>query len=316
MRTPDRDRPLRIALAAASLVLLASCSIDRLAVRAVADFLSASGESTVFTGDDDPELVGQALPFALKIYESLLQSDPGNAPLALATGRNFVSYAYAFVQAPADLLPVEKADEQAAERQRAKRLFLRGREDVLRGLEVRRTGFRALLDAGSVDAALSRVRPDDIDYLYWAGAASLAAFSADPFDFDAIVTLPRAVALLRRVAAWNPGYGAGAVDEIFISFYGSAPESLGGSEEKARESFARAVELSRGLRVGPYVALASAVSVRKQDLAEFRDLLGRALAIDVNADIPDRLVNVIGQRKARWMLDHAGDYFLDTGSGP
>jgi len=37
-------------------------------------------------GEDDPELVRDALPFALKIYESLLAEDPENAPLALSTG--------------------------------------------------------------------------------------------------------------------------------------------------------------------------------------------------------------------------------------
>ncbi|HEY9595970.1 MAG TPA: TRAP transporter TatT component family protein [Spirochaetia bacterium] len=315
MRTFEHHRlPWRV-LAASAAVLLASCSLNRVAVRGVADFLASSGESTVFSGDDDPELVGQALPFALKIYESLLASDPDNAPLALATGRSFVSYAFAFVQAPADLLPVEQADRQRAERLRAKKLFLRGRDDILNGLETRRPGFRELLDAGRVKSALERTRRDDIDYLYWAGTASLAAFGADPFDFDAIVTVPRAVALLQQVLAWDPGYGAGSVDEILISFYGSAPENLGGGEGRARESFDRAVALSRGLRVGPYTALAASVSVKDQNVAEYRDLLHRALAIDVNADVPDRLVNIIGQRKARWMLEHEGDFFLDTGGG-
>jgi predicted anti-sigma-YlaC factor YlaD len=51
--------------------------------------------------------------------------------------------------------------------------------------------------------------------------------------------------------------------------------------------------------------------VKKQDSAEYRDLLEKALAIDVNADVPDRLVNVINQRRARWLLDHIGDFFLE-----
>ncbi|HTO20902.1 MAG TPA: TRAP transporter TatT component family protein, partial [Spirochaetia bacterium] len=71
--------------------------------------------------------------------------------------------------------------------------------------------------------------------------------------------------------------------------------------------------LSRGLRAGPYIALATTVSVKNQDAAEFRDLLAKALAIDVNADVPDRLVNIINQRRARWLLDHEGDYFLEGG---
>ncbi len=296
-------------------ILAFSCSLDKFAVRTVAGFLAGSGQGTVFSGDDDPELVGDALPFALKIYESLLDSDPTNAPLALATGRAYVSYAFAFVQAPSDQLPVEKADEQKAMRQRAKKLFLRARDDVLRGLEIRHHGFTTAIEGATPLAALRMVNRSDEDYLYWAGAAWLAAFSADPFDFAQIVTVTRAVALLQQVQDWDNAYSAGAVHEIFISFYGSAPADLGGSEQKARENFQQAINLSKGLRAGPYIALASSVSVKNQDAAEFRDLLGKALAVNVDADIPDRLVNIINQRRAQWMLDHIDDFFLDNGGG-
>ncbi len=293
--------------------LLVSCSINRLAVRTVAGFLSASGESTVFSGDSDPQLVGDALPFTLKTYESLLAEDPGNAALALATGRAFVSYAYAFVQIPADELPVEKVDQQQAAHQRAKELFLRARRYVLQGLDARRPGFSAALEGPGAVSALRLVKRDDIDYLYWTAAAWLGAFSADPYDFAQIVTVPRAVALLQQVLSWDEGYGKGAAEEILISFYGSAPAELGGSEDKARQSYNRAVAYSKGLRAGPYIALATAVSVKNQDAAEFRDLLGRALAIDLDAAPADRLQNTIDQRRARWLLDNIDRFFLDEG---
>jgi predicted anti-sigma-YlaC factor YlaD len=298
-----RRRYLLILLVAATAVMASSCSINRLAVRAVAGALAGSGSSTVFTGEEDPELVRDALPFAMKTYESLLSADPGNAPLALATGRAFLSYAFAFVQTPAEQLPDSQVDEQGAMLKRAKKLFLRGRDYVLQGLETRRPGFRAALDKDGAAAALRLVRRDDADYLYWAGA----------FDFDLVLTLPRAVALLQQVNDWDETYDKGAVHEIFISFYGAAPADLGGSEARARDNFQRAVALSRGLRAGPYIALASSVSVKTQNAAEFRSLLEKALAVDVNADVPDRLVNIINQRRARWMLDHIGDYFLGEG---
>ena len=230
-------------------------------------------------------------------------------------GRAFTSYASAFVQAPADLLPADRVDEQHAMRQRAKKLYLRGREYVLRGIEIRRPGFRAALRTEGPKAALQLTRKDDIDYLFWAGASWMGAFSADPFDFAQIVSLPRAVALLQQVEDWDDAYGKGAVHEIFISYYGSAPKDLGGSEEKARAQFARAVELSRGLHVSPYIALATSVSVKNQNAAEFRDLLGKALAVDVDAEPASRLVNIINQRRARWLLDHSDDYFLTEESG-
>jgi predicted anti-sigma-YlaC factor YlaD len=304
---------LHLAAALVFVGILSSCSINQFAVRTVGGFLAGSGQSSVFTGDEDPELIRDALPFALKTYESLLEADPRNAALGLAAGRAFVGYAFAFVQAPSDELAPDQVQQQRDLRLRAKKLFLRGRGYVLQGMEVRRPGFSAALDKGDVPAALRLARREDADYLYWTAAAWMAAFSADPFDFSLIVAVPRAVALLKQVNAWDDTYGAGSVQEILISFYGGAPADLGGGEDKARASFARAVELSHGLRAGPYVALATTVSVKNQNAAEFRELLGKALAIDVNADIPDRLVNIITQRRARWLLEHVGDYFLEEG---
>jgi predicted anti-sigma-YlaC factor YlaD len=320
MRSGQAVRGLLLTASLLFVVALCSCSINRFAVRTVAGFLAGSGGGTVFTGEDDPALVGDALPFAMKTYESLLAEDPDNAPLALATGRAFASYAFAFVQAPSDQLPSEQVDTQRAMRLRAKKLFLRGRDYILRGMDARRPGFTAALNGSAPGAgpaaALRLAKKEDADYLYWAAAAWMGAFSADPFDFAQIVSVPRAVALLKQVDAWDGAYGSGAVQEIFISFYGGAPADLGGGEDKARASFERAVTLSKGMRAGPYVALATAVSVKNQDVAEFRRLLGKALAIDVNADIPDRLLNVISQRKARWLLDHESDLFLsDDGGG-
>jgi predicted anti-sigma-YlaC factor YlaD len=52
------------------------------------------------------------------------------------------------------------------------------------------------------------------------------------------------------------------------------------------------------------------VSVKNQDPVEFRELLAKALAIDVDADQKNRLQNVINQRKARWMLSNIDRFFL------
>jgi predicted anti-sigma-YlaC factor YlaD len=308
--------PAPFIAAICGLVLAASgCSINRLAVRAVAGMLSGGGGAggDVFSTEDDPELVGDALPFAMKLYESLLAADPENADLLLATGRVFVMYANAYVQTPADMLELSQIELQTAMRTRAKRLFLRAREYVLRGLELRRPGFRSDLDAGTVDAALARLAPNDADFLYWASAAWLSAFSLDPFDMELLVTVPQAVALLTQVNAWDPAYGGGSVHDILISFYGSASTDMGGSEAKAREEFARSLELSKGTKAGPYLALATAVSVKNQDAQEFRDLVGKALVIDVDAHPANRLENILAQRRARWLLAHIGDFFLSEG---
>ena len=57
-----------------------------MALKKVAGMLSSSSSANVFSSDNDPDFVGQALPFAIKLYESLLASLPDHAGLRLRTG--------------------------------------------------------------------------------------------------------------------------------------------------------------------------------------------------------------------------------------
>jgi predicted anti-sigma-YlaC factor YlaD len=85
---------------------------------------------------------------------------------------------------------------------------------------------------------------------------------------------------------------------------------MGGSEKNAREHFAKAVELSKGEKCGPYISLATSVSITNQNAEEFKELLNKALAVDVNKNTVNRLANVIYQRRAKWLLEHISDFFL------
>ena len=104
----------------AAIALGWGCSIKTLAVKTVANTLSAPGDT--FTRDDDPELVRAALPFGLKTFEALLESVPTHEPLLVATCSGFTSYAYAFVETDADLLGSEDFEKAKALRDEALRL--------------------------------------------------------------------------------------------------------------------------------------------------------------------------------------------------
>ena len=109
----------------AVILLESSCSINKLAVNFVAKTVS-SGDSTVFTGEEDPQLVADALPFAMKLYESLLEQTPENEDLLLTTGSIFTMYANAFIQTPAGMLPDSEYEQKQEMLQRAKKMYLRG----------------------------------------------------------------------------------------------------------------------------------------------------------------------------------------------
>ena len=116
--------------------------------------------------------------------------------------------------------------------------------------------------------------------------------------------------LADRALALDEKWEKGTLHELFITLDG-LPEVLGGNPSRAKDHFARAVELQKGLLPGPYVSLATGVAVATQDRAEFERLLKMALAIDPEKDPSSRLVTLIMQKRARVLLDRIGERFAN-----
>jgi len=295
-----------------SLFLLVTCSVRRMALNMVADSLTGGGSGNVFTSDNDPDLVGDALPFAIKMYESLMASIPGHSGLRLQTGSMYIMYANAYLQTPASMLTSAEFTRKEALMGRARNLYLRGRDILLQDLEKRYPGFRRQLAQKPHARAVAQCGKQDVSALYWAAAGWVAAYAIDPFDMRLGLTVPQAKALMQRVLELDPEFGNGSIHDFFVLYYGSLPEYMGGDPEKARSHFQRSVAVSKQRSTSPFLALATTVCIKQQRLAEFRELLTRALKIDPDALPDNRLVTILNQRKARWLLDHQEDFFLES----
>jgi hypothetical protein len=277
-----------------------------MAVKTVANTLSAPGD--VFTRDDDPQLIRDATPFALKLYESLLESVPTHVPLLISTCGGFAQYGYAFLEAEADSLDASRRADATVLRERALKHYLRGRGYCLRAINVR--FGKGTSDALLQDpvAALAKARKEDVPLLYWTAAAWGAAISLGIDRPDLAVDFPTVRALADRGLALDPEWGRGSIHELMITL-DSLPEALGGNPARAREHFSKAVEIQKGLAPGPYVSLALGVSVPNQDRQEYERLLKEALAIDPDKDPSNRLVTLVYQRRARVLLDRVDEKF-------
>jgi hypothetical protein len=291
---------------ASAVVALPACSIKTMAVKTVANTLSDTGD--VFTRDDDPDLIRDATPFALKLYESLLESVPTHVPLLVSTCGGFTQYGYAFLEAEADGLDASRRAEAIALRDRALKHYLRARGYCLRGIDARfgKGSSQALLQDPA--AAVKKAEKRDVPLLYWSAASWGAAISLGIDRPDLAVDFPTVRALADRALALDPTWNRGAIHELMISL-DSLPEALGGNPERAREHFKMAVEIQKGLSPGPYVALATGIAVPTQDRAEFERLLKEALAIDPEKDPSNRLVTLVTQRRARVLLERVDEKF-------
>jgi predicted anti-sigma-YlaC factor YlaD len=289
------------------IAVLCSGCIKRLAVNSIASALTESS-ADVYARDDDPTLVGQALPFALKTMESLLEQTPNNKKLLISTAAGFVQYAHAYVLQPTNRL--ESIDLSAArdERQRAKRLFLRARQYGLRALELDFPGIANAVVANG-DSTLSHTKPEDVPALYWTGIAWGSAISVAKDDMVLVSEVPSVRALLDRTLALDPDWENGAVHEFFIRFDASRTEAEGGGIAKAEQHFKRAMELNNGRSVGPLVAFAEAVCVQEQDRDRFKALLHQALAFDPDEYPEKRLSNLLAQKRAGELLEDIDELF-------
>ena len=295
-----------------SSVMTAGCSINRFAANKLGDALAESG--TTFASDDDPDLIAAATPFSLKLMESLLAASPRHRGLLLAAAAGFTEYSYAFVQQEAEQLEDQDVARAAATRARARRLYLRARDYGLRGLETRHERFAQRLRADA-SATVREAAVEDVPLLYWTAAAWGAAIALSKDDPDLVADQVLVEALIDRALVLDERFDAGAIHGFLISYELVRQGAGGDPGERARAHFDRAVALSGGQLASPYVSLAEAVSVARQDRAEFESLLHRALAVNPDARPEWRLANLIVQRRARWLLSRMDQIFLPAGPG-
>lgn len=286
------------------------CALRTYAINTVGDAL-ASGNS-VYETDDDIELVGSALPFGLKLTESLLAQSPNHSGLLLTACRGFTMYSYAFVAYEAELLNEVDLDRARAMRRRARKLYLRGAHYGFHALERNYPGLEKALMTNSA-AAVAQIGPKrrarDVPLLYWTAAALGLAISASIDDAALLARLPEVQALLDRALALDETWDGGALHEFKVIVAGGQP-GRSGDTAAIEAHYTRALELSKGASAGLFVAYAEAVSLPAQNKTDFRAMLERALAVDPDRQPRDRLATLVSQRRARWLLGRIDDLIL------
>jgi predicted anti-sigma-YlaC factor YlaD len=277
-------------------VSLYSCSTQQIAMRST------------------PEFVGSLLPGVIRSGEAKLKKHPNDQKLILETGSYYVMDANAFVQVPASMLPADKYAEREAAYKQARTMYLRGADILEGGLEKRHPGIMAEARAASDNytEAFESLTKEDVPYIYWLTAAVFSAFSLDPLDLSVSMKAGAVSNLIKYAYVLDPDFNGGVLDEFFILYYAALPQSMGGDLGLAKIYYDRALQKTRGLSASPYVSWAEAVCVPAQNFADFKKNLNEALSIEADKHPSNKLLNTLAQRKARYLLDNADIYFIDT----
>ena len=290
-------------------IAMSGCSVRKFAINKLGDLLANSG--TTFASDNDPEIVGQAIPFSLKLIDGLLAESPKHRGMLLAATSGYTQYSYVYIQESAEEIEAEDVSKSHALGDRARNLYLRARDYGLRGLETKHPGFSASLRENP-KVEVQGAKAQDVPLLYWTAVAWGAAIALSKDHPELVAEQPQVEALIDRAYQLNPDYDHGVIDQFLISYESARQGAKSDFAVRSKVHFDRAVSLSNGQSASPYVAFAETVSVQKQNRAEFQSLLKQALAVDADARPEWRLSNIIMQRRARWLLSRESELFLET----
>lgn len=290
----------------AAAVITMGCSIRRRAVDTLADVLG-QGE-LVYLRDEDPELVGQALPFNIKTIETLLESSPEHQQLLIAATKAISLYSYGYIEPEIGRLEHDDFDAAEAMRQRAKRLYQRAFRYGVRALEVSQPGIGSRLSQAPESLLDDELGIADVPLLVWTGAALGGAISIAKDDPELTADIAVVGALLGKALSIDESWDRGTTHEFLLAYEASR---VGGSLTQARVHYDRALELGEGKQPAIWLSWAENVSLERQDRQQFVGLLEQVLAFDVNRHPDYRLFNTFAQRRAQAFLDRIDELFLE-----
>jgi hypothetical protein len=242
---------------------------------------------------DDPATVRAGAPAFLLLLDGMLEGDPKNVDLLVASARLYSAYAGAFVEDP----------------ERATRLAKKGHGYASRALCLRRPALCGL-DArpfADFEAALAPLGRDMLPVLYTCGV-TWAGVIAQQADLQAAADLPKVEAILDRVVAIDETYERGQAHVYLGALRSLVPPTLGGNPERGRTHFERAIQLSQGRNLMAQVEFARRYARLTFDRPLHDQLLDEVLAADP-AEPGLTLSNVLAQEQARELLDGSAQYF-------
>ena len=314
------DHP-RVAAIALGALLASGCSIKKYAINQVGDVLASGG--SVFESDSDLELVGDALPFSLEA--------PGEPDRRVTEASGAPPRRVARVhRLQLRVRPLRRRSAcgrrsgrgSKAPRTRPRPLSTRPRLRSPRTGPALSTTWRNAHPGSREGGQPHRAKPQEGR----PSAALLDRRLPRSRHIRGRRTTPRFWLAFRkskrsssRALELDESWDEGTLHEFAITLAGAKGGEL--DLGSLREHYDRALALSNGKRASLFLVYAETISVPAQQAREFRELLNRALAVDLDAHPELRFANGLARRRARWLLDRIDELFLEPGpsyspSGP
>ena len=243
----------------------------------------------------DVRVIREGMPAYLLLMDGMVEGWPDNERLLLAAAQAYSSYAMAFVGAD------DPAFRDA--------LLLRAKTYALQALELRGISAPLTSPFGDFERQVGQTAGSDVPYVFWSASCWGNWIGAHSNSIAAVAELPRVEALMRRALALDETYNYGGPHIFMGVLYASRPQVAGGSLDRSREHFLKAIEIGQGKFLMAHVYYADYYARKAFDRELFVSVLNKVL--ETPADIVPELtlLNTVARHKAEALLGKTDEYF-------
>ncbi len=266
----------------------------RLTVVAVGSILEDVARSS--SKQSDITVIREGTPAYLMLIDGLIEAYPQNAELLVAGAKAYSAYAAVFSE-----------DE---DRERAKRLYLKGKQYGIRALS-KRGKFREVLfkPLDQFRTCLPSFRKKDVPALFWTASSWGSWISLSTDSVEAMAEIPKVVSLMQRVLELDEGFYYGGPHLFMAVYHLARPKAYGGDPERARRHFEKAFELSQDKFLMSHVLYAKYYARQTFDRELFVSTLEKVLEAPADSVPELTLLNTLAKQQAKRLLEEVDDYF-------
>ncbi len=246
----------------------------------------------------DYETVRDAMPNVLIQMDGFIETSPDNRYLLASAAEANIGYAFLFVE--------------DNDKERAKGIYLKGREYALRNLKRTKTFEQAFNqnDNEVFKRALKTIHKRDITALYFATNGWLSWINLAHSDNPEVLNdLPRVEAMMDRLLELDDTFYYGGTHALLAVYYVSRPEMFGGQSDEAQFHFKEAFEISESKYLLWQYLYARYYAVQLKDKELFINTLNGIITAPDDLLPEQAFVNAAIKQKAGDLLAHTDDYF-------
>ena len=243
----------------------------------------------------------------LKNLENKANKNPFDASLLFNTSKELTIFSYAYTMEEAARLKISDYNASKTIYLKAHNDFVRSIDYINSSLDLEYPGYKTwIVEKNQKKLDFNKV---SVEKLYWAAGAYAGAIQSSNGDPKWIIQLPKIGQLLESGMKLDPEWNYGSFYTAMISYTLIRHDAKNNKFDVAKEFFERAVDISKGEDLSPYISYAVNIAVSEQDRNEFTNMLYKALNIDIYANPELTLSNYMNRKKANWLLDNIEEYF-------